>query len=95
MTEKMQNMPTPSLIYPKSSGLYLMSRVQELTANVADLIETLCGRDRQLAAMEAIFNDPNALKKRLEDLSATGTPPALMEHPEVTKVQSNGKDATA
>ena len=50
---EMQNVPTPGLIYPKSSGLYLMSRVQELTANVADLIETLCQRDRQIAEMEA------------------------------------------
>lgn len=53
MTEKMQNMPTPGMMYPKSSGLYLMSRVQELTANVADLINELVQRDAKIAAMEA------------------------------------------
>ncbi len=86
----MQNVPTPSLIYPKSSGLYLMSRVQELTANVADLIETLCQRDQQLAGMEAILNDPEALKKRIEELSST-TPASPM----FTDPKANGKDATA
>jgi hypothetical protein len=30
-----------------------MSRVQELTANVADLIETLVQRDQRIAALEA------------------------------------------
>jgi hypothetical protein len=53
MTDKMQNTPTPGLMYPKSSGLYLMSRVQELTANVADLINELVQRDARIAAMEA------------------------------------------
>ena len=58
---EMQNVPTPGLIYPKSSGLYLMSRVQELTANVADLIETLCQRDRQIAEMEARMAELKAI----------------------------------
>ncbi len=53
MTEKMQNIPTPTMMYPKSSGIYLMSRVQELTANVADLINELVQRDARIAAMEA------------------------------------------
>jgi len=75
---EMQNVPTPGLIYPKSSGLYLMSRVQELTANVADLIETLCQRDRTIAQMEA----------RIAELESTkGLPPA--EAP-----KSNGAAAT-
>ncbi len=91
----MQNTPTPSLIYPKSSGLYLMSRVQELTANVSDLIETLCQRDQQIAAMEAILNDPDAVKKRLDALVETGATPTLGEHPQIMRSQSNGKDATA
>ncbi len=53
MADKLQNMPTPGLMYPKSSGLYLISRVQELTANVADLINELVQRDARIAAMEA------------------------------------------
>jgi len=62
---EMQNVPTPGLIYPKSSGLYLMSRVQELTANVADLIETLCQRDRQIAEQEQALV---TLKARVAEL---------------------------
>ncbi len=85
MTDKILNMPTPSLIYPKSSGLYLMSRVQELTANVADLIETLCGKDRQIATYEAILNDPDALRKRLDELTGS-----LIEHPDIRQAQGNG-----
>ena len=61
---EMQNVPTPGLIYPKSSGLYLMSRVQELTANVADLIETLCQRDRQIAEMEARIAELKAIAEQ-------------------------------
>ncbi len=53
MADKLQNMPTPGLMYPKSSGLYLMSRVQELTANVADLINELVARDARIAVLEA------------------------------------------
>ncbi len=53
MTDKIQNMPTPSLIYPKSSGLYLMGKIQELTANVADLINELCQRDARIAELES------------------------------------------
>jgi hypothetical protein len=52
MSDQMQNMPTPTLMYPKSSGLYLMSRVQELTANVADLINELVKRDQRIAELE-------------------------------------------
>ena len=51
--EQLQNAPTPTMMYPKSSGIYLMSRVQELTANVADLINELVQRDAKIAAMEA------------------------------------------
>jgi dihydroxyacetone kinase DhaKLM complex PTS-EIIA-like component DhaM len=51
--EQLQNAPTPTMMYPKSAGIYLMSRVQELTANVADLITELVARDAKIAAMEA------------------------------------------
>jgi len=78
---EMQNVPTPGLIYPKSSGLYLMSRVQELTANVADLIETLCQRDRTIAQMEA----------RIAELER-GNPAMSDDQP---KLQTNGSAANA
>jgi hypothetical protein len=58
MTEKMNNLPTPTLIYPKSSGLYLMSKIQELTANVADLINELVKRDQRIAELEAQLQTP-------------------------------------
>jgi hypothetical protein len=66
----LQNAPTPSLIYPKSSVLYLMSRVQELTANVADLIQTLAGKDQLIAHYEVIFNDVASLKIRIGEIEA-------------------------
>ncbi len=91
----LQNAPTPSLIYPPSKELYLLSRTNELTANVADLIGTLAIKDHQIASMEAMLNDPDALKKRLEELAQTGAIPTLVEHPDIKKAQGNGKDATA
>ena len=78
---EMQNVPTPGLIYPKSSGLYLMSRVQELTANVADLIETLCQRDRQIAEQEQALQ---TLKARIAELEQ----PVLIPAPKSNGVGS-------
>lgn len=72
----LQNAPTPGLIYPASANLYLLSRVQELTANVADLIQTLAGKDQQLAAAEGFLNDPEALRKRLAEIDPA-YPPSL------------------
>ncbi len=70
MTDKMQNMPTPTMMYPKSSGLYLMSRVQELTANVADLINELVQRDARIAAMEARIAELEGQKDNVTDIKA-------------------------
>ncbi len=70
MTEKMQNMPTPTMMYPKSSGLYLMSRVQELTANVADLINELVQRDSRIAAMEARIAELESAPSNVTDIKA-------------------------
>ena len=83
---EMQNVPTPGLIYPKSSGLYLMSRVQELTANVADLIETLCQRDRQIAEQEQALQTLKARIAELEKIEAVTTGQAA---------KSNGAAANA
>ena len=79
---EMQNVPTPGLIYPKSSGLYLMAQVQEKTANIADLIETLNQRDRQVAEMEQMIQ---TLKARVAEL----------EQPTLLPSKGNGAAATA
>ncbi len=70
MTDKMQNIPTPTMMYPKSSGIYLMSRVQELTANVADLINELVQRDARIAAMEARIAELEGEKSNVTDIKA-------------------------
>ncbi len=70
MTEKMQNIPTPTMMYPKSSGIYLMSRVQELTANVADLINELVQRDARIAAMEARIAELEGSASNVTDIKA-------------------------
>ncbi len=68
--DQLQNAPTPGLMYPKSSGLYLMSRVQELTANVADLINELVQRDAKIAAMEARIAELEAPASNVADIKA-------------------------
>jgi hypothetical protein len=83
MTEKIQNAPTPSLIYPKSAGLYLMSRVQELTANVADLIDTLVQRDQRIAVLEA------------ENAEIRGAKAPRDTNPMFTQAKPNGAQASA
>lgn len=43
----------PQVMYPKGGGIFLMSEVQRLTANVADLIDVLAQRDQKIAQLEA------------------------------------------
>lgn len=43
----------PQVMYPKGGGIFLMSEVQRLTANVADLIDVLAQRDMRIAQLEA------------------------------------------
>jgi hypothetical protein len=43
----------PQLIYPKSGGVFLMSELQRLLANVADLVDLLSQRDTRIAQLEA------------------------------------------
>jgi hypothetical protein len=68
--EQLQNAPTPTMMYPKSSGIYLMSRVQELTANVADLINELVARDARIAAMEARIAELEGSQSNVTDIKA-------------------------
>jgi hypothetical protein len=68
--EQLQNAPTPTMMYPKSSGIYLMSRVQELTANVADLINELVQRDARIAAMEARIAELEGSQSNVTNIKA-------------------------
>jgi hypothetical protein len=68
--EQLQNAPTPTIMYPKSSGIYLMSRVQELTANVADLINELVARDARIAAMEARIAELEGSQSNVTNIKA-------------------------
>ncbi len=40
-------------VYPKSAGIYLLTKIHHLTAEVADLIAALAERDQQIAVLEA------------------------------------------
>jgi hypothetical protein len=52
----------PDLVYPKTGAMFLMSRVTELHANVADLIDELVKKDQQIAGKDAEIAD---LKQKL------------------------------
>ncbi len=40
-------------VYPKSAGIYLLTKIHHLTAEVADLIAALAERDQRIAELEA------------------------------------------
>lgn len=58
------------LAYPKSGGAFLLQRISDLHANVADLIEELVRRDQKIAEQTA------QIVTQAQEIKALKGPPA-------------------
>jgi len=56
----MNNTPTPTLIYPKSNTIWLLSENQRLNAFICDFVTTCVQKDQEIAALQAEVADLKA-----------------------------------